>query len=148
MRTLTCELSKERRTPTTTRSRCLCGLSRRSAAAHMLRLWVRIPPGAWMFVCCECCVLSGGGFCVELITRPEESYRVWSVVVCDLETSWMSRPWPTGGCCAENKNTTRQIENVLYLTMLSTAKIIPSSAKIILYFIESRGFCATLNNTT
>jgi hypothetical protein len=38
-----------------------------------------------MFVCCECCVLSGRGFCDELITRPEESYRLWCVVVCDLE---------------------------------------------------------------
>jgi len=38
-----------------------------------------------MFVCCECCVLSGRGPCEELITRPEESYRLWSVVVCDLE---------------------------------------------------------------
>jgi hypothetical protein len=51
-----------------------------------------------MFVCCECCVLSGRGICDELITRPEESYRLWRVVVCDLETSWMRRPWPTGGC--------------------------------------------------
>jgi hypothetical protein len=38
-----------------------------------------------MFVCCECCVLSGRGFCDELATRPEESYRLWCVVVCDLE---------------------------------------------------------------
>ena len=38
-----------------------------------------------MFVCCECCVLSGRGLCDELITRPEESYRLWRVVVCDLE---------------------------------------------------------------
>jgi len=30
-------------------------------------------------------VLSGGGLCDELITRPEESYRLWCVVVCDLE---------------------------------------------------------------
>ena len=30
-----------------------------------------------MFVCCECCVLSGRGLSDELITRPEESYRVW-----------------------------------------------------------------------
>ena len=52
------------------------GLRRRSAAARLLRLWVRIPPGAWMFVCCECCVLSGRGLCDELITRPEESYRL------------------------------------------------------------------------
>jgi len=30
-------------------------LRRRSAAARLLRLWVRIPPRAWTFVCCECC---------------------------------------------------------------------------------------------
>jgi len=29
-----------------------------------------------------CCVLSGRGLCDELITRPEESYRLWCVVVC------------------------------------------------------------------
>jgi len=38
-----------------------------------------------MFVCCECYVLSGRGLCDELITRLEESYRPWCVVVCDLE---------------------------------------------------------------
>ena len=38
-----------------------------------------------MFVCCECCVLSGRGLCDELITCPEVSYRLWCVVVCDLE---------------------------------------------------------------
>ena len=30
-----------------------------------------------MSVGCECCVLSGRGLCVGLITRPEESYRLW-----------------------------------------------------------------------
>ena len=30
-------------------------------------------------------MLLGRGLCDELITRPEESYRVWCVVVCDLE---------------------------------------------------------------
>ena len=60
-------------------------LRRRSAAARLLRSWVRIPPGAWMDVCCECCVLSGRGLCDELITRPEESYQLWCVVVCDIE---------------------------------------------------------------
>ena len=39
-----------------------------------------------MDVCCKCCVLSGRGLCDEAITRPEESYRLWRVVVCDLET--------------------------------------------------------------
>jgi len=38
-----------------------------------------------MFVCCECCMLSRRGFCDELITHPEESYRLWCVDVCDLE---------------------------------------------------------------
>jgi len=33
----------------------------------------------------ECCVLSGIGLCDELITRPEESYLLWCVIVCDLE---------------------------------------------------------------
>ena len=61
------------------------GLRPRSAAARLLRSWVRILPGAWRFVCCDCCVLSGRGLCDELITRPEESYRRWCVVVCDLE---------------------------------------------------------------
>ena len=28
----------------------------------------------------------------ELITRPEESYRLWCVVVCDLETSRIGAP--------------------------------------------------------
>jgi len=32
-------------------------------------------------------MFSGGRLCEGLITRPEESYRLWRVVVCDLETS-------------------------------------------------------------
>jgi hypothetical protein len=42
------------------------------------------PTWAWMFFCC---VLLGSGLCDELITRPEESYRLSRVVVCDQETS-------------------------------------------------------------
>ena len=63
------------------------------AAAPLLRSWVRIPPGAWIFVCCECRVLLGRGLCDELITLPEESYPLWCVVVCDLETSRMGAPY-------------------------------------------------------
>ena len=65
----------------------------RPQAAHMLKSWVRIPPAAWIFVCFECRVLSGRGLCNELITRPEESYRLCCVVVCDLETSRMGAPY-------------------------------------------------------
>jgi len=58
-------------------------------------LWVRIPPGAWIFVCCECCVLSGRGLCDGLIILPGESYRMWRVVVCAQETSKARRLKPT-----------------------------------------------------
>jgi len=38
-------------------------------------------------------VLSGRGLCDELITRPEESYRLCCVVVCDVETSRIGAPY-------------------------------------------------------
>jgi len=70
-----------------------------------------MPPGAWTFLCCECCVLLGRGLCDELITRPEESYRMWRIVVCDLETSKEEAKSllkgceykPTMGCDAERQ---------------------------------------------
>jgi hypothetical protein len=62
-------------------------------AAHLLRSWVRLPPGAWIFVCCECRVLSGRSLCEELIAHPEKAYRMCCVVVCDLETSRICTPY-------------------------------------------------------
>ena len=55
-------------------------------------------------------MLSGRGLCDELITLPEESYRLWRVV-CDLETSKEEAKSslkgceykPTMGCDAERK---------------------------------------------
>jgi hypothetical protein len=64
-----------------------------SVTAYLLGLWVRIPPEVWRSVSCECCLLSGRGLCVGLITRPEESYRV--VSECDCEASVMRWSWPT-----------------------------------------------------
>ena len=58
---------------------------------------------AWMSFCCKCCVLSARSLCDEPITRPEESYRLWCVVVSDLEVSWMRRPWPVGGPSRQKK---------------------------------------------
>jgi hypothetical protein len=51
-----------------------------------------------MCVCCWCSVLSGRGLCDGLIIRPEESYRLWRVLVCDLETSRMRRLKVVKGC--------------------------------------------------
>jgi len=42
-------------------------------------------------------VLSGRGLCDGFITRPEESYRLWRVVVCDQETSNTRRLKPATG---------------------------------------------------
>jgi hypothetical protein len=89
------------------RSRVPRGLRRRSAAARLLRLWVRIPPTC-MEICCEYCVLSGRGLCDGLITRPEDSYRLWRVVVCDLGTSRMKRPWPELGLSAMGRGRGRK----------------------------------------
>ena len=47
-----------------------------SAAAQLLGLQVWIPMGVWMSVSYKCCVLSGTGLCVRLITHPEKSYGV------------------------------------------------------------------------
>ena len=66
-----------------------------------------------MFVCCECWVLSGRGLCDELITRPEESYRLWCVVVCDIETSRMRRPWPALGRSATGKKRKNDLDHIL-----------------------------------
>jgi len=104
----------------------------------MLRLWVRIPPGAWMFVCCECRVLSGRGFCDELITRPEESYRLCCVVVCDLETLRMRRLWPALGCSAtgEFKDLFEQFQNVvlknLYFLRKHNCLVCPTAQQLFL----------------
>jgi hypothetical protein len=80
---------------------------RRRYAATRLRMWVCIPLGACIlsFICCECCVLSRRGFCNKLITNPE-SYQLWCVIVCDLETSRMSRPWPALGHSSTGKQNT------------------------------------------
>jgi len=55
-----------------------------------------------MFVCCECCVLSGRGLCDGLITLPENSYLMWRVVVCNQETTQTRRLKPATGLSKYN----------------------------------------------
>jgi len=55
---------------------------------------------------------SGRGLCDEPITSPEESYWLWCVVVCDVETSWMRRPLPSLGRSATGKTVTGSLKQV------------------------------------
>jgi len=87
-------------------------------AARLLRSWVRIPPGAWMFVCCECCVLSGRGFCNELITHPEEYYQLWCIIVRDQETSRVRKPWPTLGHSTTGKKKSSHLQGNFFDTKI------------------------------
>jgi hypothetical protein len=43
-------------------------------------------------------VLPGRGLYDGIITPPEESYRLWRVVVCDLGTSKQEAKSPLKGC--------------------------------------------------
>jgi len=77
-----------------------------------------------MDVCRDYCVLSGRGLCDALIKRPEESYRQWCVVLCDLETSWMiSMPY-------NHKVFGRSLDKERFVRKMRTnLKTIPTAAK-------------------
>jgi hypothetical protein len=55
--------------------------SKASVCGHSLAGIAGLSPADGMDVSlfCERCILSGRGLCVGLITRLEESYRVWCV---------------------------------------------------------------------
>jgi hypothetical protein len=98
-------------------------LRRRSAAARLLRSWVSVPPGHGCLSVLSA-VLSGRGLCDELITRLEESYQMWRVVVCDQETSWTRRPWPALDCRATKTTTTTTTQSIsLYVNISDLIRI-------------------------
>jgi hypothetical protein len=64
--------------------------------------------------------LSSRDLCYGLITRPEESYRLWCVIVCDLETlkneEAKTRKWvakKSGNVCYHS------VQNLLSSSLLS-----------------------------
>ena len=61
-------------------------------------------------------MLSGRGLCDELITCLEESYRLWCVVVCDLETSWKKEEAVAHGGLLHQKQT--KLGNVIAYKVL------------------------------
>jgi hypothetical protein len=57
--------------------------------------------------------------CDGPITRPEESYRLWCVIVCDRKTSRMRMPWPALGCSATSRE--RERDSVCVVCVVSNA---------------------------
>ena len=86
------------------------GLRRVSLADRSVGLRVRIPLGQRISVSCERCVLSGRGLCDGPLPCPEEPYRLWYVILCDLETLRMRRSWPTLDCGAADREKEREKE--------------------------------------
>jgi hypothetical protein len=91
-------------------------------------------------------VLSGSGLCDELITRPEESYRLWCVVVCDLETSRIGAPYIYDVSSLRVKSDKRRFkENNNFLRSLRLAKklcwmcTVLGNLGVDLHVVEKRG---------
>ena len=71
----------------------VCGL-------HWLGLQIRISPGIWMSLFCECCVLSGKGSCVGLGTLLESFIQcgVYETIACRLTIFDLLPPLKILGC--------------------------------------------------
>jgi hypothetical protein len=88
-----------------------------SAAARLLGLRVRIPPGHGYLslVIVVCCQVGLSALGWSLVQRsPTEC----GVSECDREASIMRRPWLTRGCCVMGKKTVvsyKRVKGALYL---------------------------------
>jgi hypothetical protein len=89
--------------PLTSRSQGPRFIRHGSTAVNLLGLRVRITPGIWMSVSCECCV---SVVCCQLAVSAsgwslfQRSPTECGVSECDREVSIMKRPWPTRSFCA------------------------------------------------
>jgi hypothetical protein len=106
------------------------GLRRRSTAARLLWSGFESDRGT------DVCVLSVRCLCDELTTRPEESYRLWCVVVCDHETSWYEEAIARVGL--QSQRSKRHIQNYLedyneYITPIYNATYISRSTFSVKY---------------
>jgi len=91
--------------------------------------------GAWISVSCECCVLSGRGLCVGLITRAE-SPTGCGVSQYNREAS-LGWPWPTRGCCATGK---KKYENTYLLCVFSGVRCeVQENCALLGYYVASSG---------
>ena len=70
-------------------------------------------------------MLSGGGLCNEPIPRLEQSYRL-CVIVCDLETSRIRRPWPV---FKDNERFRNKVLLSTFVRQLKTTKLTRSTSQ-------------------
>jgi len=73
------------------------------------------------------------GFSDALIPRPEESYRLWCVVVCDLETSRMMWPWPALGRSATGEKKSPWVRSCKHGYYVSSWATIRFSGRTLLH---------------
>jgi len=81
-------------------------------------------------------VLSGRALCDGLITRPEESYRLWRVVVCDLENlvNEVARAhWVGGGLSRQIKKTVVVKLLLLLLLLLLVLVLVVVVVVVVVY---------------
>ena len=111
------------------------GLRRRSAAARLLRLWARIPPGhgclSVVSVVCRQVEVSATGRSLD-----QRSHTECGVSGCDREVLIMTRPWPTGGCCDMIKKDKPMVNQ--------THNIYPSARPSTQIIVYSMQFCFVL----
>ena len=95
-------------------------------------IWIQIPPGAWVFHCFECCVLSGWGLCIGPITHPEVSYRVWCVWVWlwSLDSEEALVYW---GCCFMKRKRKKNLTKINFVYATKTLQFTPVSGMRTLY---------------
>jgi hypothetical protein len=115
-------------------------LRRWSAAERFIGSWVRIPPGAWMFVSCTVFLSSGRGLCDGPIPRPDESYPMWCVCLSvikwkiknPLHLLWTSRQKREG---LRNISTSRSMCAVTTVALFCSALISCFAGLLLRYFL-------------
>ena len=137
------------------RSQWPWGLRLESATAHMMRLRVRIIPGPWGCVFCDCCVLSVRDLCVGLITHPEKSCGLWCVGVWSWSLDnddalahwgllWHGKKWSNGESSQTDSNICyKQMHNIFvkpestrfWRTTLNYCELVIRKEKFIFWII-------------
>ena len=99
-------------------------LRRRSTAARLLRSWVRIPPGAWIFICCECCQVEVSVTRWSLVQRNPTECGVLLCVI--LKPRDWGGPAPLGAVAPERKEFRNNDIYRIFITCLTMSVLFPT----------------------